>query len=187
MLLYVLTETLAMAHPVIPFVTEEIYGYLPDAEGLLAAGIESRAGAVDEQAEAALRRMIEAVQALRAWRDFAEVKAAATLPARLAADGYDETREQLARLARLSLQSDGAAPATSVPIPGGVIELLPSRELDLEAVERKRAARRAALEGEIERSERKLANQGFVSKAPPEVVEAEREKLRRLREELESL
>ncbi|HEY2653772.1 MAG TPA: class I tRNA ligase family protein, partial [Solirubrobacteraceae bacterium] len=187
MLLYVLTETLAMAHPVIPFVTEEIYGYLPDAEGLLAAGIESRAGAVDEQAEAALRRMIEAVQALRAWRDFAEVKAAATLPARLAADGYDETREQLARLARLSLQSDGAAPATSVPIPGGVIELLPSRELDLEAVERKRAARRAALEEEIERSERKLANQGFVSKAPPEVVEGEREKLRRLREELESL
>ena len=33
------TETLALAHPIIPFVTEEIYGYVPGAEGLLAAGV----------------------------------------------------------------------------------------------------------------------------------------------------
>jgi valyl-tRNA synthetase len=68
-----------------------------------------------------------------------------------------------------------------------VIEVLPSPELDLGAAERKRAARRAALEREIEQSERKLANPGFVSKAPPQVVEAEREKLARLKEELNAL
>ena len=186
-LLYVLTETLAMAHPVIPFVTEEIYSYLPGSRGLLAAGIEPRAAEIDEQAEASLQRMIEAVQALRAWRDFAEVKPGEILPARLVAEGYDETRDQLARLARLTLSSDGAAAATSVPIPGGAVELLPSPELDLGAAERKRAARRAGLETEIERAERKLANPGFVSKAPPDVVKAEREKLARLRDELEAL
>jgi valyl-tRNA synthetase len=168
-------------------VTEEIYAYLPGSEGLLSAGIEAYADQIDEQAEASLQRMIEAVQALRAWRDFAEVMVGATLPARLAADGYEETQEHLARMARLSFTSDGAVAATSVPIPGGVVELLPSPELDLEAAERKRASRRAALRDEIDRSERKLANDGFVSKAPPNVVAAEREKLQALRMELEAL
>jgi valyl-tRNA synthetase len=74
-----------------------------------------------------------------------------------------------------------------VPVPGGTVEILPSDEVDLEGAERRLAARRAKLEAEIERAERKLANQGFVDKAPPEVVQAERDKLNRLKEELESL
>jgi valyl-tRNA synthetase len=187
MLLYVLTETLAMAHPVIPFVTEEIYAYLPGSEGLLAGGIERHTEQTDEQAEASLERMIEAVQALRAWRDFAEVKVGVTLPARLVAEGYEETREQLARMARLSLTSDGSEPAARVPIPGGAVELLPSPDLDLGAAERKRLTRRGTLDREIEQCERKLANAGFVSKAPADVVEAERQKLARLKAEREAL
>jgi valyl-tRNA synthetase len=47
--------------------------------------------------------------------------------------------------------------------------------------------RRATLRSEIERAERKLANEGFVAKAPPAVVESERAKLERLRTELEGL
>jgi valyl-tRNA synthetase len=74
-----------------------------------------------------------------------------------------------------------------VPVPGGVVEILPTSEVDTGAAERKRAAQRATLEQEIERSERKLANRGFVEKAPEEVVRAEREKLERLRSELEAL
>jgi valyl-tRNA synthetase len=183
-LLHVLLETIAIGHPIIPFVTEEIYAHVPGAEGLLAAGITLEPAPVDDRAEASLQRMIEAVQALRGWRDEAEVKVGATLPARLAAEGYEDTSEHLARLARLSFTSDGAAPATSVPIPGGAIELLPSPELDLGAAERKRAGRRATLKQEIERSERRLADDGFVAKAPAQVVQAERDKLARLREEL---
>ena len=59
--------------------------------------------------------------------------------------------------------------------------------MDLGAAERKRAERRGKLEAEIERAERKLANQGFVAKAPEAVVAAEREKLDRWRAELRSL
>jgi valyl-tRNA synthetase len=59
--------------------------------------------------------------------------------------------------------------------------------VDLEASERKLAAQRRRLEAEIERSERKLANDGFVAKAPAPVVQAERDKLGRLRTELEAL
>ena len=187
-LLHVLTQTLAIAHPMIPFVTEEIYRYIPGADGLLAAGLpEAPATPVDAQAEASVGRVIEAIQALRGWRDFAGVRAAATVPARLAAEGYEETGEHLARLARLAFTSDGAEPVATVPVPGGAVEILPSADIDAEGAQRRLAARRAKLEAEIERAERKLANEGFTAKAPPDVVQAERDKLERLRAELDSL
>ncbi len=192
-LLHVLTQTLAIAHPMIPFVTEEIYRYIQggrgsDHSGLLAAGLpDADAAPVDEAAEASVARVIEAVQALRGWRDFAGVKAGATVPARLAAVGYDETGEHLARLARVSFTADGGDPVATVPVPGGAVEILPSDDVDLEGAQRRLAERRAKLEAEIERAERKLANQGFVDKAPPEVVQAERDKLERLRAELDTL
>jgi valyl-tRNA synthetase len=184
----VLTETLALAHPIIPFVTEEIYSFVPGADGLLGARVEPPVdAAVDEPAEAELARLIEAVQAVRAWRDSAGVKAGAVVATRLAATNYEQTSDHLARLARLRFSQDGGEPVASVPVPGGAIEILASDALDLEAAERKRAAAREKLEDEITRSERMLANEGFVSKAKPEVVQAERGKLQRLRAELEAL
>jgi valyl-tRNA synthetase len=188
-LLHVLTETLAIAHPVIPFVTEEIWSFVPGADGLLAARID-RGGeleSIDQQAEDALGRTIEAIQALRGWRDSSGVKAGAVLPAWLAAGGYEETADHLARLGRLNwAQAPGEAVA-SVAIPGGTIEILPSEDLDQEAAARRLAARRAELETEIKRSEGKLGNDGFVTKAPAHVVQAERDKLARQRAELEAL
>ncbi len=189
-LLHVLTQTLAIGHPMIPFVTEEIYRYIPGTDGLLAAGLPvSEAPARDERAEATVARVIEAVQALRGWRDVAGVKAGVTVPARLAADGYEDTGEHLARLAKLSFTSDGAGaePVASVAVPGGSVEILASDDIDLEGAQRKLDARRSQLEAEIARAEGKLANQGFVAKAPEHVVQAERDKLARLREERDSL
>jgi valyl-tRNA synthetase len=227
-LLHVLTETVALAHPIIPFVTEEIYAHIPGAEGLLAAGIAGRApSAIDEPAEAAVGRLIEAVQALRAWRDLAGVKARAIIPARLAASGYEDTAEHLARLARFSFEDsaapDGPAPApggfapgespnaidavdctdpggfgsakspngiddvdstSTVLIAGGSVEILASDDVDLGAAQRKLDAKRAKVQIEIERMQRKLANAGFVAKAPADVVRAERDKLAQLQAEL---
>jgi valyl-tRNA synthetase len=187
-LLYVLTETVALAHPLIPFETEEIYSHIPGVEGLLAARVTDEPAPIDEQAEAEISNVIEAVQRLRAWRDVAGVKAGQVVSARLAAAGYEHTREHLARLGRVSLDSEaGGEAVATVPIPGGALEILAGDGLDGGAAERKRQERRAKLETEIERAERKLANQGFVDKAPPQVVEAERGKLERLRLELEAL
>jgi valyl-tRNA synthetase len=186
-LLHVLLETIALAHPIIPFVTEEIYAHIPGVEGLLAAGTESLPETTDAEAESALERTIAAVQAVRGWRDVAEIKAAAIIPARLMASGYEDTARQIERMARLAFSPDGGDPVATVPVPGGVIEILPTDALDPGAAERKRAARKAKLETEIERAEVKLANEGFVAKAPAHVVQAEREKLARLKEELGSL
>jgi valyl-tRNA synthetase len=187
-LLHVLEQTLALAHPLIPFVTEEIYGYVPGASGLLAAGLpDARRFEPDPSAEAALARTIEAVRALRTWRHHAGVKAGARLSARVAADGYEETLDHVARLARVEVTSDGGEAVEAVPVPGGLIEILAGDGLDLEAAQRKRDAERAHLESEIERSQRKLANEGFVAKAPADVVQAERDKLARLQAEVEAL
>jgi valyl-tRNA synthetase len=118
------------------------------------------------------------------------VRPGATLPARLAVSGgYEHTAEHLERLARVAFAEpvDGELPVASVPIAGGAVEIFASEELDLEAAGRKLAARREQLEAEIQRAERKLSNDGFVSKAPKDVIEAERDKLTRLREELAAL
>src|SRR5829696_754631 len=188
-LLHVLTETLQLAHPVIPFVTEEIWSFVPGADGLLAARQSSAAAAErDEDAERALVAAIGAVQALRGWRDGVGAPAGARIPGRLEAAGYEETAAHVARLARFELgDPDGAADAATIAIPGGTVVVHASDAVDLGAAERKLAERRTTLEQEVARCEAKLANEGFVAKAPEAVVAAEREKLARLREELEGL
>jgi valyl-tRNA synthetase len=186
-LLYVLTETLALAHPLIPFVTEEIYSHVPGAEGLLAGRLASPPSGTDEEAEQVLGRTIEAVQAIRRWRDQAGLRAGAQLSARLNATGYEQSSEQISRLARVALVEDGGAAAASVPIPGGTLEVLSGEGFDAAAAARKREAERARLEQEIERVRAKLANEAFVDKAPPAVVRGEREKLARLTAELGAL
>jgi valyl-tRNA synthetase len=65
--------------------------------------------------------------------------------------------------------------------------VLASDEIDGGAIQQRLDARRAELRGEVARAEGKLANERFVEKAPPEVVQEEREKLERYRAELEEL
>ena len=60
-------------------------------------------------------------------------------------------------------------------------------DINPEAARHKRDAERGRIETEIERAERKLANEGFVARAPAAVVQAERDKLARLRADLEAL
>ena len=195
-LLHVLRETIATAHPIIPFVTEELWELLgyAEAEGLLAAGrLPAADGALhDPGAEDAMARAIEAIQALRTWRDSVGVKAGAVVPGVLRAAGYEDTAARVAGLARFALSVDdsdanGAAPVATIAIPGGAVDVLPSDAVDLGAAEQRLAQAREKLEQEIGRAAGKLANEGFVAKAPANVVAAERDKLERLRAELAAL
>ena len=185
-MLHVLRETLLLAHPVIPFVTEELWSHVPGAEGLLAA---QRAAAPDDSlrdpdAEARVGAVIAAVTALRSWRDEAGVKPGQVLPARL--DGLDGDAELVARMARLDLEGDGETTA-AVPVRGrhGRDPRGRARRPRRGGAQARRRARAPA--GEIARAEAKLANEGFVAKAPEQLVAAERDKLDRLRRELEQL
>ena len=192
-LLWALGRTLGLLHPVMPFVTEEIWSLMPGEErGLLAVAdfpVADRSR-FDEEAEREVERMIDAVTALRRYRDEVGAKPSATIPAILAANGYGGCRPHMGRLARFDLV-DAAGGAVSVlatvPIPGGVVEVLPSEAFDAGEAQRRLDKKAAGLRDEIERAETKLANEQFVTKAPPAVVEEERRKLEEYREALERL
>jgi valyl-tRNA synthetase len=81
---------------------------------------------------------------------------------------------------------DGDVVAT-VPIPGGGVQVLPSDAFDSGEARRRIAKKRAGLVAEIERAEKKLANEQFVAKAPAAVVDEERRKLEEYREALSRL
>jgi valyl-tRNA synthetase len=188
--LYVLERCLRLLHPMMPFVTEEIWSHLPGERGLLAADEWPVAdpALIDDEAEAEVGRAIEAVTALRRYRQDVGAPAAAWIPARLAAEGYEATAEHLARLARFELGSaNGDDPVATVAVPGGAVHVLETQDIDSGEAERRRAAERSKLEEEIARLEGKLANQKFVERAPAEVVEGERAKLERYQAELREL
>ena len=187
--LHVLAETLALAHPIIPFVTEEIWSHVPGSDGLLLVHRypEPDEALRDPEAEAELARAIAATQQLRGWRDSVGAAAGKAVPARLEAAGYDRTASHVARLARVEWSSDGGEPVATVGVPGGNVAVLASEIVDLEAAAQRTAARRATLEKEIARAEGKLADERFVAKAPPAIVEAERKKLEQRKRELEEL
>jgi valyl-tRNA synthetase len=181
-LLWALERILGLLHPVMPFVTEEVWSYHPARSGHLAvhAFPEPEESLLDAEAEAAVEAGIEMTRRLRAWRDLVEVPAASVLSGRVEGE---EPHEFVGRLARFDFGGDGGDPVASV----GPVRVLPSAELDAEAVASRLEHRRAELRAEVERAERKLGNDGFVAKAPPEVVEEEREKLARYAAELREL
>jgi valyl-tRNA synthetase len=190
-LLFALDRVLRLLHPLMPHVTEEVWAFMPGRPtALLAVSEWPEAGAsrVDEQAEAAVGRAIAAVTELRRYREEAGAKPSAVLPARLAADGYEDTRGHVARLARLELaDSDGAEAVAEVPVPGGTVQLLAGGDFDPAEAERRVSERRDRLGQEITRLEGKLANERFVERAPAEVVQGERVKLDEYRAELARL
>jgi len=203
-LLFALDRMLRLLHPIMPHVTEEVWSFMPGAGAGAGAGGAAVGGAgsllavaaypeadpsrFDEDAEVTVDRAIAATTALRRYRDEAQVKPSALLPARMAADGYEHTAGQVARLARLELAGAQAGQvAAEVPIPGGVVQLLADDAFDPQEASRRIAARAVKLGEEISRLEKKLANERFVAGAPIAVVEGERTKLEEYRQSLERL
>ena len=188
-LLWVLEETLALAHPITPFVTEEVYSYLRGVGGgdgpeLLATREfpVARPDRVDAAAEREVGAAIELTRGVRRWRDLVGVPAGAVLAARASGSA---PHELVARLARVEVGGGGNGDEPLAVI--GSLEILPSAEVEPAQVRARVDARRAELRAEVERAEGKLGNERFVAKAPADVVEAEREKLAGYRAELQEL
>ncbi|UJA20537.1 valine--tRNA ligase [Thermoleophilia bacterium SCSIO 60948] len=187
-LVRVLDRTLALAHPMMPFVTEEVYGHLRPFLGEESAELlathpfpHPEAARVDTSAEAEIGAAIDSVRAVRRWRDLVGLAPSVRVPAR-GEDGAAPA-EIVTRLARLD-PPDGGGEVLSVT---GGVALLASDEIDSERVAQRLAERVTKLRSEVERGERKLANERFVAKAPPEVVAEERRKLDGYRSELAEL
>jgi valyl-tRNA synthetase len=181
-LLWLLQRTLALLHPIMPFVSEEVWSYHPSRHGHLAVHPFPQADTslFDEAAEAEIGEAIDLTRNLRTWRDLVELASKATLPVRTA----DPLPEFVSRLARVEAAGDGSMdPIASV----GAVQILASPEIDAEAVAARLEKRREELRSEVARAEGKLANEKFVARAPAELVEEEKAKLERYRAELEEL
>src|SRR4051795_1084392 len=182
-LLWALEQVLALAHPMMPFVTEEIYSYLPDRvpQALVVHSFPRVDEAlIDEGAEREIGEAIGLTRALRRWRDLAGVPVKQVLSAR-ASDG--RPHDLVTRLAKIEFSEDGGEPMARV----AGVALLRTEGIDARGVEARIEERREKLRAEVKRGEGKLGNEGFVAKAPADVVDAEREKLAAYRAELEDL
>ena len=181
-LLWVLERTLALLHPLTPFVTEEVWSYHPSGKGHLAVHPFPRAdeSLFDAEAEAEVERGIELTRRLRTWREMVEAPAASKLSGRVEGPS---PQEFVGRLARFELTENGGDPIAAV----GPVKVLASGGIDAGAVAARLEKRREELRSEVARAEGKLANEKFVARAPAELVEEEQAKLERHRAELEEL
>lgn len=189
-LLYVLEETLALMHPLMPFVTEEIWSLLPGDRSVLLAASDfpaSNDALIDEVAEGQIEQLIASVTELRRYRDELGVAPSAGLRGKLNANGFDGVEEQLGRLGKIELLDESEEVLGSLAIPGGSIDMFTSDAFDPAEIEAKKQARAKELDVEIARVEGKLSNEQFVSKAPDAVVQVERDKLARFKEERAAL
>ncbi len=188
---YVLSETLKMLHPFMPFITEEIYTTMPhDCESIMISAFPKFDEALcfaDEEAE--MEKVIALIKAIRARRT--EMGVAPSRRAKLYivtkfADTFGNATEFFKKLASASEVElvDAYEDTTAVQIitDSATVYIPLADMIDFEAERKRLTAELAKNEGEIKRLEGKLSNEGFVAKAPAAVVEGEKAKLEKYKE-----
>ena len=199
-LLYVLEGLLKLLHPFMPFLTEQVYKFLPGSEGflMLKSWLEVKPELDFPDEEAKMEGVMEVIRTIRNLR--AEMNVAAgkrTHLMLLPADGWAETLahagQYFQRLAGASetaiIESSAAVTEKTVSAVTKACTLyIPLGDLVDVAKETARLTKeRDSVQRDIERGEAKLNNPGFIGKAPAQLVEQEREKLAVSRDKLEKL
>jgi valyl-tRNA synthetase len=186
---WVLGCTLRLSHPIMPFITEELWQYFAgEASGLLISvpWPDLSTATADRDAAAEMEWVVAAISAIRTVRAEMNVPPAARVPLLLlrdanpaAAERIERHREHFLRLARVeSIDTVEGVPADGIQIvvEGATLILALGKVVDL-AREKARLEREITrLDGEIDKIAAKLANPDFLRKAPPEIVEEQRER-----------
>ncbi|HLX57481.1 MAG TPA: valine--tRNA ligase [Ktedonobacteraceae bacterium] len=204
----VLDQSMRLLHPFMPFVTEEVWQYLyrvcePDASRwpaqalIIALWPQANSAALDDEAEQHFGLLQEAITRIRDARNQMNVEPARRVPVIIAAGSYLAMLEAqapliefLARTERPQLHAQLAQkPQQSMSLLAGSIEIyLPLAGLLDPGKERQRLDKEITqAQQEIARIQGKLANESFVARAKPEVVEQERAKLTTQEERLGKL
>ncbi len=196
----VLEKILRLLHPVMPFITEEIWQQLPGTgESIMIADWpEVDMTRIDEEVEKKMNLIMEIIKAIRNIRNDMKVNPGKRIKAILNTppeqkvvleEGFDYIKD-LARLKELDLVSDLAEKPdkSSTAIVGGVEVILPLEgmvDLDKEIERLEKELEEVIFE--IKRASGKLANEGFINKAPKNLVEREQAKLKEFQEKKEKL
>ena len=196
----VLTSILKMLHPYTPFVTEEIFLTIQDKEETI---MLSKWPEYDEKlnfaAEAEeIETIKNAVKAIRNIRAEMNVPPARKVKMFVVTEGSgvgnsfkaaENYLKSLAGISEIAVQAgtDGiGADAVSIVIPSGMIYLPFAELVDIEKEIERLNAEKEKYAAEIDRAEKKLANEGFVKKAPPKLIEEEKEKIETYKEMLKA-
>ncbi len=191
-LCYVWEQVLAMLHPFMPFITEEIWQALPHTGDFLMTSAwpavnEAFDFAAEENAMEAVMAAINAVRSRRSEMNVPPSRKAAMILVTETPEIYTQGAHFIKRLASVSeLTVTGAAPAET----DGMVTLatanaalyLPLADLvDVEAELARLAKEMEKAEQGLARIEAKLSNEGFVSKAPANIVEDQRQQAEKYR------
>ncbi|MCK0505568.1 valine--tRNA ligase [Aromatoleum anaerobium] len=205
-LLRVLETVLRLAHPLIPFITEELWQTVASLAGrkdtdsiMLARYPEADLSRLDEASEAKIAELKAIVGTCRNLRSEMNISPAQRMPLVAAGDAttlksYVPYLAGLARLSEVAVVDEIGTDELAPVAVAGSFKLMLRVEIDI-AAERERIAKEIArLEGEMTKAESKLANESFVARAPATVVQQERERLagfgatlEKLRPQLEKL
>jgi len=203
-LVRVLEALLRLAHPIIPFITEEIWQRAAPLAGVEGETIMLRPypaidpALQDPAAEANMQWVMDFILGVRKIRSGMDIKPGKPLPVLLSdgsaadrerLDAYRNYLESLARLESVTWLEPGApAPESATALVGDLQILIPMAGLiDKEAESARLGKELDKLARDIERGEAKLANPQFVDRAPAEVVDKERERVGSLRAARERL
>ncbi len=195
-LLRVLSGILGLLHPYMPFITEEIYQAIPHTcESIMISSYPQFDPSLDyAEAEAHVERIIACITAIRTRR--AEMNVPPSKKAKLyVVTKYEDTFRSAAKILEKlagaseviltdSYESDDAV---MIATDAGRLYIPLAEVIDFEKERARLSAEMKKNDGEIERIEKKLANEGFVAKAPAAVIEGERAKLKKYLEIKESL
>ncbi len=195
-LVKVLTDILKLLHPYMPFITEEIFSAIPHVgETIMTAEYPKYDATLDYKTESAdVERIITSITAIRARR--AEMNVPPSKKAKLFVvtkyeDSFKRAEKILIKLASASevaiVDEYSADDAVMIATDAGSMYIPLSEVIDFEKERARLTAEMKKNDGEIERIEKKLANEGFVSKAPAQVIEGERAKLAKYLETREAL
>jgi valyl-tRNA synthetase len=189
-----LETLLRLAHPIIPFITEEIWQKLRPLTGVAGETImrapypTAAPDAADPGAVAEMEWVMQFIQGVRRIKGEMNIAPSRALPVLVTnASAQDlawiaAARPYLDFLARTEsvtvLEDEAAAPESAIALVGGMRILIPMAGLIDKDAELKRLGKEIQrIEADLERIEKKLANPSFVDKAPAAVVQKERERL----------
>jgi valyl-tRNA synthetase len=192
---WALGEIVHLLHPLMPFITEEIWEHLagPEAGMLVTAPWPQHAGPLGDPAAAAeMEWVVRLVSTVRAVRSEMNVPPTAQLPL-LLKGASPESRARLERHRDLVLRLARLASATPLEgeAPKGAVQavldestlVLPIGDVVDLAMERTRLAKEVQkLDGEIDKIAKKLGNEQFLSKAKPEIVDEQKERQSEVKE-----